>query len=122
MFRTSVFAFLAVAALSASAVAAHADATDAKIVKLTSAAPRLFHEDGSPAPNAKLPALPVQIVEIADGRYKVRGDDGQIYIVRALDVIVTGVCGDDAAASGSIATRPQGRAVAGVTAGAGRGC
>jgi hypothetical protein len=119
MLTRTGFAFLAAASLLSAASAAFADA---QIVKLANPAPRLFHEDGTPAPAAKLPALPVEIIEIADGRYKVKGADGQIYIVRALDVIVTGACSNDAPVNGAMPTRAPGRIVAGVAAGAGRGC
>jgi hypothetical protein len=119
--RRPVFAVLTAVALIAAGAPVLA-AVDAKIVKLTSAAPRLFHEDGRPAPDAKLPSLPVDIIEIADGRYKVRGADGQVYIVRALDVIVTGACANEAPVNGAMPTRPPGAMVAGVAAGAGKGC
>ncbi|MBN9319292.1 MAG: hypothetical protein BGN86_06665 [Caulobacterales bacterium 68-7] len=93
----------------------------AMIVKLANPSLRLFHEDGTSAPEGKLPALPTPVLDSAGGRYKVRGADGRVYIVRPLDVIVTGVCvGEPAAAN--MPTRAPGRVVAGVVAGAGKGC
>lgn len=116
---------LLAAGLVAIASLAWADGADlghGMIVKVANPALRLFHEDGSPAPDAKLPALPTPILDSAGGRYKVRGADAQVYIVRPLDVIVTGVCDKAPPPSGGMATRDPGHVVAGVAAGAGKGC